>query len=137
MKAIKILLILFSVILIVSCNRDNNEESVQNPDVLTGTYTLRHFSPGFGPQETYNPNDIIWQFLPGKSLKVIVNTTTIPTNSQMPYTTSTTATYTLTGNNKVTIKEVVYDISFIDGKLILNADASADGKLISLTKIEI
>lgn len=91
----------------------------------------------FGPQETYNPNDIIWQFLPGKSLKVIVNTTTIPTNSQMPYTTSTTATYTLTENNKVTIKEVVYDISFIDGKLILNADASADGKLISLTKIEI
>ena len=55
----------------------------------------------------------------------------------MPYTTSTTATYTLAENNKVTIKEVVYDISFIDGKLILNADASADGKLISLTKIEI
>ena len=30
----------------------------------------------------------------------------------------------------------IYSVN-IDGKLILNADASADGKLISLTKIEI
>ena len=119
------------------CDRANSNDIENNPDILTGTYSLREFSPGFGPLESYNPNDIIWQFMPQNTLKVTINTTTIPSNSQLPYTTTTSVTYQLTESTKVVIKDVAYQISTANNKLILDADSSSDGKRITFDKIEI
>lgn len=131
-------LIFFSILFMfaTSCNR-SSEINTQEPDVLTGVYSLREFSPGFGPLESYNPNDIIWQFMPKNSLKVTINTTNIPSNSQLPYTSTVSVTYQLNESNKVIINNVVYQISITDNKLILDADSSSDGKRITFDKIEI
>ena len=137
MKKINLILILLvSFLSLYNCDRKNDPAVLPQQDVLTGVYSLREFSPGFGPFETYNPNDVIWQFMPDKSLVVKINTTLLA-NSQLPFVASTTATYTLVNDEKVTINEITYQISFTENKLILNADASADGKLITFDKIEI
>lgn len=119
----------------ISCTRASEEIKAPEPDLLTGVYSLREFSPGFGPIESYNPNDVIWTFTMEKSLKVQINNA-VPTNSQMPYTANTTATYDLSGNT-VKIKEVVYEIKKDGLKITLDAGLVSDGKRIIFDKIEI
>ncbi|MGC4129180.1 MAG: hypothetical protein QM564_06350 [Bergeyella sp.] len=134
MKTLKLIFLFITFLFVSSCDR--SETNAQEPDVLTGVYSLREFSPGFGPLESYNPNDIIWQFMSKNTLKVTINTT-IPSNSQLPYTTSTSVTYQLINDSKVTVNEITYQISISENKLILDSDSSSDGKKITFDKIEI
>ena len=58
-------LFLFFSILLFGCDSKSNETVIPTQpqtDILTGVWSLKTYSPGFGPQESFNPNDIIWQF---------------------------------------------------------------------------
>lgn len=132
---ITVMALVFALSLITGCARSSDDEAA-TPDVLTGIYSLRSFSPGFGPFESYSPNDIIWQFMPDQSLKVTINTT-IPANSQLPFTSNTTVTYHLINDESVKIGDITYEISLTENKLILDSDSSSDGKRITFDIIQI
>ena len=130
-----IVIIMLMASFVISCTRASEETKAPDPDLLTGVYSLREFSPGFGPTESFNPNDVIWTFTIEKTLKVQINNP-VPSNSQIPYTTNTTTTYDLSGNT-VKIKEVVYQIKKEGLKVTLDAGLVSDVKRIIFDKIEI
>ena len=132
-------LILFFSILLFSCDSKSNDtavaEQTQN-DILTGVWSLKNYSPGFGPLETFNPNDIIWQFNTNNSVTVSINTT-LQSNSGVPITTNSNVSYSLVNNNNLIIQGQVYKITIQNNKLILDTNPSADGKRIEFDKIDI
>lgn len=134
----KTLFLLFSILLF-GCDSKSNETAVApqpQTDILTGVWSLKNYSPGFGPQETFNPNDIIWQFNSNNTVTVTINTT-LQSNSGVPITTNSNVTYNLVNNTKVTIQTIEYNVTIQNNKLILDTDASADGKRIEFDKIQI
>lgn len=122
-------------ILLFGCSSNSEEIATVQPDLLTGVYSLRNYSPGFGPQETFNPNDIIWQFNTNNTLTATFNIT-LQSNSGLPITTNSNVVYNLIGEN-VTIGNIVYKVTILENKLTLDANSSADGQRIIFDKIVI
>lgn len=132
MKTFFLILSLAFLGLFVSC--DTRTETSQQ-DVLTGVWDLKTFTPGFGPQELYNPNSIVWQFRTDNKLVVAVNTT-LPSNSQVPIKTSSTNVYNLIDNSTVVIEQRTYKITISNNQLTLDENSASDGQRIIFNKIE-
>jgi hypothetical protein len=128
---------LFLAFFLFGCEKSSNDvQANQQADILTGVWCLKNYSPGFGPQEVFNPNDIIWQFNSNNTLTVTINAT-LQSNSGVPITSNSNVTYSLVNSTSVTIQNVLYNLSIQNNKLILDTNPSADGKRIEFDKIEI
>ena len=130
----KTICFLLAVILISCNNKSGNALPKSQTNVLTGNWTLRKCSPGFAPQETFNQNDIIWQFYQNNTVAVTINIA-LPITSGVPIKTNTMVFYNLVNNETVTIENVVYNISFQYNKLILDNNSASDGTRLEFDKI--
>ena len=130
--------ILLLSIVLFGCESKSTEVAAppkaQN-DVLTGLYSMTKYGSGFASLETFNPNDLIWQFNAGGSLTVTINTP-LASDSRVPIKVDSTVNYSLVNNN-VIIQGTTYSISIQNNKLVLDSNSAADGPRIEFDKIVI
>lgn len=135
----KKLIILFTLIIGLSCSKDNTENN-NKYDVLTGVWELYFFRPGWGYDENYN-DQIYWIFDGNGNLFVQLYTS-IPSDSNMPIKIEGSYNYTINlENTDLNILELGYGLGMYfenNGReLILHTGTAFDGFVLKFRKIEI
>ncbi len=113
-----------SLILLCSCDNDDNTIVEQDNDLLHA-WCLIEFRPGFGPTDNYSNCEIRWEFQSSDSVEVEVNTNV---SSNLPL--SNTGIYYYSydpSNSKITIETIEYDVVLNSSSLEISDNPAADG----------
>jgi len=119
--------------ILISCKKE--ETSTPNNDLL-GRWSLISYSKGFAGSETYNLNDIIWDFSSANTVSVTLNVTPNPV-LQIPLDTPGVYDIILNGNQITLPNGISYNYELLSNgtKLIIEDNAAADGELIEFQKL--
>jgi hypothetical protein len=114
----------------VCCSDDKNQIPA---DLITGVWSLTHYSPGFAQQEYYQSGDILWEF--NSRNKLIVKINVDLSESKMPIVTDGQYSFAL-NNEEIELKDVEYDYTIVDNILTISDHPEVDGPQIKFIRIK-
>jgi hypothetical protein len=131
MKTIFINILIFTTIF-VSCVRDETTTTTRNE--LLGEWSLVEYSKGFGGNESFAINDIIWKFNSDNTINVTLNVTP---NLEIPLGATGVYDYTLDGNQITLPDGSTFEFILLSGGTILrlSQNGASDGDIISFEKL--
>ncbi len=115
----------------ISC--DKKEETITT-DVLYGKWSLMENSKGFGGSETFEINDIIWEFNSDNTVSVTINVTP---DLELPLGITGVYEYSLDGNYITLPDGVIFEVTILSdiNTLRLSNNGASDGDIISFEKL--
>ena len=128
----KTILLILSLVVITSCNR--NEESREETNDLVGRWSLMSLHPGLGQPHAYDNGDIIWIFNSDNTIDVTLLVT--PLNNLLPLNQNGSYSYNIISDDSLSVDSRDYKYEFEDQVLRLLDNPESDGKTIIFQKIE-
>ena len=131
----KAIILILSICLATSCNKDDDNWTAQNNQEIVATWHLIKFEPGFSPTDNYT-DEIQWTFTTNNTIDVVIENGT-NTNSSLPLNSNGNYTYSIAGN-QITIENITYNFEINNNELLIEdtVGQSADGKKLTFNKFE-
>ena len=131
----KAIILILSIFLATSCNKDDDNWTAQNNQEIVATWHLIKFEPGFSPTDNYT-DEIQWTFTTNNTIDVVIENGT-NTNSSLPLNSNGNYTYSIAGN-QITIENITYNFEINNNELLIEdtVGQSADGKKLTFNKFE-
>ena len=128
------ILILAIAFLFSNCE-NNDKENIKHEDndtLFIGKWELISLTGGFAPNETFNDEKIIWEFLPYDSVIITIDTVLLD-KSRLPFKVDTVLIYTYDSLN-ISIGNNEYEYDLQDKTLKLIDDLASDGIMLEFEK---
>lgn len=124
------ILILTFILLFSNCENNNNEDltSKNGYDLFVGKWELMSLTGGFAPSETFNENEIIWEFNSNDSLKITIEND-ISDKSRLPIKIDTILPYSYDTLN-ISIGDYEYEYILKEKSLKLIDNLASDGIML-------
>ena len=114
----------------ISCDK----EETTTTDILYGKWSLIENSKGFGGSETFETNNIIWEFNSDNTVSVTINVTP---DLELPLGTTGIYEYNLDGNQITLPDGIAFEVIILsDGNILrLSDNGASGGDIISFEKL--
>lgn len=117
-----------TLVLFFSCSENTYIES----NLFLGKWQLISVAGGFSPTETFQEDEIIWNFYSNDSLEITTNII-VSNSSKLPIKNDTTLLYSYDTNN-ILIGSFEYEFRIEENSLKLFDNFASDGIMIELKK---
>lgn len=127
----KIIILLLLITVFFSCSKNDKKElNVNNP--FLHIWSLNLVTGGLFTPETYDNNDITFEFKEDNTVSINFNIT-IPSSSNLPFHKDTVVSYQYE-SNKLQLDEMEYTYTVNDEYLTLNNSLEYDGILLQFRR---
>ena len=118
-----------TLVLLFSCSENTDNES----NLFLGKWQVISVAGGFSPTETFQEDEIIWDFYSNDSLEITINII-VSNTSKLPIKNDTTLLYSYDTNNILLIGSFEYEYRIEENSLKLFDNFASDGIMIELER---